>query len=337
MVKDLFAFVSSFPAFWSVLGQSDSIATATIPLMTDVPMQTDAFDPARRRGMILVFLAGVLWSTMGLGIRLIEEAGVWQIMFYRSVSLTLFLGTVIALRSGRNPLTMARATGLPGLVGAMGLIAAYTGAIFAIQTTSVANAMLLFAVSPFVAAVLGRIVLGERVRPATWGAITVALVGVGIMVSDESGTGTLAGNLAALGSASGFAVFTVALRRGKETEMLPAVFLSGLIAILLTGTICLMSGASLILPAWDGGIALTMGVFQVGLGLTLYTIGSKSVPAVELTLLSLAEVVLGPVWVWLVLGESVGVTTLTGGGILLGAIVANALSGTRRRAPVHMP
>ena len=101
-----------------------------------------------------MFLAGMLWSTVGLGIRLIEEAEVWQIMFYRSASLSLFLGVVIAVRTGRNPLAMARATGLPGLVGALGLVAAYSGAIFAIQTTSVANAMLLFASAPFLAAVL---------------------------------------------------------------------------------------------------------------------------------------------------------------------------------------
>lgn len=296
-----------------------------------------AADPALRRGMVLVFLAGVLWSTVGLGIRLIEDAEVWQIMFYRSISLSVFLGVVIALRTGRNPFVMARATGMAGLIGALGLVAAYSGAIYAIQTTSVANAMLLFAIAPFLAAVLGRIVLGERVRPATWAAITVALVGVAIMVSDDSGSGTLTGNLAALGSAGGFAVFTVALRKGRSIEMMPAVFLSGLLGMALTGTVCAITGASIVLTPWDGGVALTMGVFQVGLGLVLYTIGSKSVPAVELTLLSLAEVVLGPVWVWLVLGESVGATTLTGGAILLGAIIGNALSGTRRRAPVHIP
>lgn len=327
----------SLPTHLSVSEQTARNAPATIARMTDAPLETLTIDPARRRGMALVFLAGVLWSTMGLGIRLIEEAGVWQILCYRSISLVLFLGTVIWLRSGTNPLRMARATGLPGLVGAMGLIAAYSGGIFAVQKTSVANAMLLFAVAPFLAAILGRIVLGEKVRAATWVAIAVALGGVFVMVSGQGGQSSMAGNLAALGSACGFAVFTVALRRGKSTEMLPAVFLSGLLAIVLTSVISLVSGASLVLSHWDGGVALTLGVFQVGLGLMCYTIGSKTVPAVELTLLSLAEVVLGPVWVWLVLGETVGTTTLLGGAILLGAIIGNAVSGTRRRAPVHMP
>jgi len=76
-----------------------------------------------------------------------------------------------------------------------------------------------------------------------------------------------------------------------------------------------------------------MGVFQVGAGLILYTLGSRTLPAAELTLLSLAEVLLGPLWVWLFLGETVTVNTLIGGCVLLAAIAGNALSGARRKPP----
>lgn len=287
--------------------------------------------------MLLVFMAGVLWSTIGLGIRLIEEAQVWQIMLYRSISLSLYLFAVILIRSRKNPFGLARRMGVPGAIGALGLVAAYSGAIYAIQKTSVANAMLLFASAPFAAALLGRFVLGERVRRATIYAIGVALVGIGVMVWDGFGAGSAWGNMAALGSAVGFAVFTVALRAGKANDMLPAVFLSGIFAIVITGTMCVISGLSLVLSPWDGGVALTMGVVQVGTGLVLYTLGSKTVPAVELTLLSMAEVLLGPVWVWLFLGESATLNTLVGGAILLAAIAGNALSGARRKPPVSMP
>ena len=153
------------------------------------------------------------------------------------------------------------------------------------------------------------------------------------MVSDQTGAGTVLGSLAALGSALGFACFTVALRAGKSVEMLPAVFLSGLFALVMMGSICLFTGDGFILSRYDGGIALGMGVFQVGAGLVLFTLGSRSLPAAELALLSLAEVVLGPVWVWLFLGETVGLNTLIGGGILLAAIAGNALSGIRRKPP----
>lgn len=288
------------------------------------------------RGVILVFFAGVLWSTVGLGIRMIEEAQVWQILFYRSFSLSLLLYVVIRLRTGGSPLRLALGMGLPGIIGGLSLVAAYTGGIYAVQTTSVANAMLLFASAPFMAAILGHMILREPVRPATWIAILVACAGIGVMVWGKSGGANIAGNMAALGSAFGFAVFTITLRWGKSGEMMPVVFLSGLFAILIMGAICLMLELPLILLPRDTGIALSMGVFQVGAGLVLYTLGSKTVPAAELTLLSLAEVVLGPFWVWLILGEVTTKNTLIGGAILLLAIIGNALSGMRRKPPVSL-
>ena len=286
-----------------------------------------------RRGLMFVFAAGVLWSTVGLGIRLIEEASVWQILFYRSISLTLLLYIVIRWRTGQDPFGLVWRAGLAGAIAALSLVFAYSGAIFSMQTTSVANAMLLFATAPFMAAVLGWIVLRERVRGATWVAVLIAIGGIAVMVSDQTGAGTVLGSLTALGSALGFACFTVALRAGRSVEMLPAVFLSGLFALVMMGSICLFTGDGLILSRYDGGIALGMGVFQVGAGLVLFTLGSRSLPAAELALLSLAEVVLGPVWVWLFLGETVGLNTLIGGCILLAAIAGNALSGIRRKPP----
>ena len=179
---------------------------------------------AHRQGVLLVLAAGVLWSTVGLGVRLIEDALVWQILFYRSVSLSVFLYLVIRWRSPQGVWAQVRACGWAGEIGGLALVAAYAGGIYAIQATSVANAMLLFATAPFMAAVLGRLVLGEAVRRATWGAIGVALIGIAVMVADQTGDVTLHGSLAALGSALGFAVFTVALRRGRAAEMLQAVF-----------------------------------------------------------------------------------------------------------------
>ena len=297
--------------------------------ITTAPSTADA----HKNGVLFVFAAGVLWSTVGLGIRLIEDAVVWQILLYRSISLSLFLYVLIRVRSGESPFAQIRRIGAPALIAGLSLVAAYSGGIYAIQNTSVANAMLLFATAPFMAAVLGWIVLREPVRTATWVAIAVAIGGIGIMVADKSGSVALKGSLAALGSAFGFAVFTVALRWGRTGEMLPAVLLSGLFAIVITSTICLGLGLSFVLSPSDGGIAMGMGVFQVGAGLILYTLGSRSLPAAELALLSLAEVLLGPLWVWMFLGETATANTLIGGAVLLVAIAGNALSGKRRKPP----
>ena len=188
--------------------------------------------------MALVFAAGVLWSTVGIGVRLIEAANVWQILLYRSISLSLFLLLIIACLKKSNPITSLLNTGYAGFIGGFALLAAYSGGIYSIQKISVANALLLFATAPFFAALLGRFLLREKISLATWTAIGTALVGVFIMVSDKFGSSSLSGSFAALGSAIGFAVFTLALRRGKSTEMLPTVFLSGLLASPLTGLIC---------------------------------------------------------------------------------------------------
>ena len=300
--------------------------------MTSLTPPTLAMD-THKHGLLFVFAAGVLWSTVGLGIRMIEDAVVWQILLYRSISMSLFLYMVIRLRSGESPFLQIRRIGLPGVVAGLSLVAAYSGGIYAIQNTSVANAMLLFATAPFMAAVLGWLVLREPVRAATWIAIAVALGGILIMVSDKSGDVAVQGSLAALGSALGFAVFTVALRWGRSGEMLPSVFLSGLFAIVITFGICQFLELSVVLSLQDGGVAMGMGVFQVGAGLILYTLGSRSLPAAELTLLSLAEVLLGPLWVWLFLNETASLNTLVGGAVLLIAIAGNAVSGKRRKPP----
>ena len=300
--------------------------------MTSLTPPTLAVD-THKHGLLFVFAAGVLWSTVGLGIRMIEDAAVWQILLYRSISMSLFLYMVIRLRSGESPFLQIRRIGLPGVVAGLSLVAAYSGGIYAIQNTSVANAMLLFATAPFMAAVLGWLVLREPVRAATWIAIAVALGGILIMVSDKTGDVAVQGSLAALGSALGFAVFTVALRWGRSGEMLPSVFLSGLFAIVITFGICQILELSVVLSLQDGGVAMGMGVFQVGAGLILYTLGSRSLPAAELTLLSLAEVLLGPLWVWLFLNETASLNTLVGGAVLLMAIAGNAVSGKRRKPP----
>ena len=289
---------------------------------------------AHKYGVLFVFGAGVLWSTVGLGIRMIDDAVVWQILLYRSISMSLFLYMLIRMRSGESPFVQIRRIGFPVVIAGLSLVAAYSGGIYSIQNTSVANAMLLFATAPFMAAVLGWIVLRERVRFATWIAIVVAIGGIAIMVADKSGSVAFKGSLAAIGSAFGFAVFTVALRWGRTGEMLPAVFLSGLFAFAITLAICVSLGLSLVLSPNDSFISMGMGVFQVGAGLILYTLGSRSLPAAELALLSLAEVLLGPLWVWLFLGETASVNTLFGGVVLLAAIAGNAVSGKRRKPPL---
>ena len=283
------------------------------------------------QGVMLVLMAGVFWSSMGLGVRMIEQANVWQILFFRSIALSTFLFCIISVRSGYKPFAVIRKSGIAGIIGGIGLVFAFAGGIYAIQTTTVANAMFLFASAPFLAAVLGWIILREQVRKATWLAMIIACVGIAVMVIDGIAVGQAAGNLSALLSALGFAVFTIALRWGKLEDMLPAVFLAGIFAMITAAVVCEVQGHGFTVPRNDILIAVSLGVFQVGLGLTVYTLGSRVVPAAELALLSMTEVLLGPFWVWIFLGETASLYSLGGGLILMLAIAGNALSGLRRK------
>ena len=292
-----------------------------------------ASDVTYRQGVALVLLAGTCWSIMGLVVRLMEAATAWQILFYRSLSLGVFLALVLTLRSRGRPLAVFRRAGLSSVLGALALVLAFCGSIFAIRNTTVANAMFLFATAPFMAAGLGLLILRESVRRATWIAMAVGALGVALMVAEGIALGHFLGNAAAVGSALGFALFTIALRWQHKEDMLPAVCLAGFFTAAVAGAMCLAGGEGLAVSTRDLLLALVLGIGQLGLGMTLFTIGSKAVPAAELALLAMSEVVLGPLWVWLALGETAGLWTLVGGAILLAAIAGNALSGLRRKPP----
>jgi drug/metabolite transporter (DMT)-like permease len=290
-------------------------------------------DMSYRQGVALVLMAGVCWSIMGLVVRLMEAATSWQILFYRSLSLGLFLLLVLAIRSRGRPLGAIRRAGVSSVLGGLALVLAFCGSIISVRNTTVANAMFLFATAPFMAAGLGLLILKESVRRATWIAMAVGGVGVAVMVAEGISLGHFLGNAAAVLSALGFALFAVALRWQNKEDMLPAVCLGGFFTTVIAGVMCLTSGEGLAVSPHDILLASSLGVGQLGLGMTLFTYGSKTVPAAELALLAMTEVVLGPFWVWLVLGETAGPWTLVGGAVLMAAIAGNALSGLRRKPP----
>ena len=286
-----------------------------------------------RRGIALVVTGAALWSLMPLAIRQMGDAGAWQVLFYRSVALIPFLYWVVHRRSGGRTGARLRATGRAGVIGGIGLVFAFAGAIVAIQEVPVANAVFLFAAAPLITAVLAWLLLGEPVRRATWGAIAVAAAGIFVMVREGLVLGAGLGNIAALLSAAGFATFTVTLRWRRLDDMLPAVMVGGILSALVGAAVILARGESFALPVQSLGLAAVMGAGLLGLGMASYTAGSRVVPAAEIGILSLVEMMLAPIWVWLFLGERASAATFAGGAVLLGAIALNALTGMRHRPP----
>jgi drug/metabolite transporter (DMT)-like permease len=284
---------------------------------------------------MLVALAGVFWSIGGLLIRLIEAASGWQIVLFRSLALALTLTLIIALRHRGRLMGAFRAAGAEGVAAAGALAGGFIAFVLSLQQTSVANATFMLGASPFFAALLGRWLLGEPIRRATVLAIAAALLGIMIMIEGGLAVGTIRGSLLALGASVSFAIFSVLLRRGRERDMLPCVAIAGALAALCELPVVLAGapslGSALLLSPRDFALCAVMGAVQVGGGLTVFTLGARHVPAAELTLLSLTELALAPIWVWLAIGEVPSGSTLLGGAIIIGAITWQALSGTRRR------
>jgi len=277
----------------------------------------------KSKGALLVILAGVLWSTVGVAVKSMDEANSFQILFYRSLSLTFYIG-IISLVFYNNILFLIAKNFRSYFLGGLFLFCAYLGGIYSLQHTSAANALILFACAPIITAFLAVYILREIISVSTIVSIALALCGVLIMVWNDFGDASFKGNLAAIGSAFGFALFTINLRHNKNIEMLPSVFSSGMIGVSITSFIIFMSGISFMIPKKDLLISVSMGVFQVGSGLVLYTIGSKVLASTQLTILSLGEVFLGPFWVWIAIGEEIYLNTIIGGIIIFIAIFLSA-------------
>jgi drug/metabolite transporter (DMT)-like permease len=284
-------------------------------------------------GMVMVLTAGLLWSFQALIIRQIDVAGAWTILAWRSAAMVPVLLAFQAWRSGGSPWPAIRKAGMAGVLGGIGLVAAMGGTILAFQTTTIANAAFLLAASPFLAAVLGRLILGEAVASRTWGAIALALAGIFIMVREGLAAGALLGNAAALIAALGFAAFSVSLRWRRIKDSLPACILGAAFAVIAGALAATRLGQPLAVPATDLMWCALMGVVTMSGGMILYTLGSRVVPSAELALLSNTEVLLAPFWVWLILGETASTGTFLGGSVVLVAILFNAYAGVRRMAP----
>jgi DME family drug/metabolite transporter len=288
---------------------------------------------AANRDAIFILLAGLCWSLSGIGVRLIEDANVWQIVFYRSISMSLFLAGVVYYTTGQNPIKIALEKGAISWVCGFALVLSYVAGVYALQTTSVANTLLLFSTAPFQTAILARVFLDEIVRWRTWSAIGLSLVGVLIMVGGQDNQSHISGDLAALSAALGFAVFTISVRKGRTGNMMPAVFWSAILCLPIMVLICLYTNTSLIVGPKDASIALLLGIIQMGLGLLLFTLGSKTLPAAKMTLLALSEVFFAPLWVWLFLNERIPLQTLIGGSVILLAIIWNVAGKNSQTEP----
>jgi drug/metabolite transporter (DMT)-like permease len=283
------------------------------------------------QGVVLVASSAILWSFGGAIERFIGVDDRATIIFWRSLFAAVFLLIFLVWRDGlRQALQRITGMGLPGLLVTLCFAMASSAFVVALAYTTVANILLVQAGVPLIAALLGWLMFSERVSAATWIAIACVIIGIAIMVS-ESFTGEVSpvGDMFALLIAVAFAIATVTTRHAPGIGMTPAV---------LAGTVISCIGASFFVPKFavsapDFGWLFLFGAINLGLGLAVFSIGARMIPAAFAALVGTLEPILGPIWVWLIHSEVASVRTLIGGGIVFVSLFVYTLLdwlGTRQ-------
>ncbi len=277
--------------------------------------------PDHIKGLGITTLGVLVLTPDSLLVRLIG-LDTWTMVFWRGGLIMLALSAGLILYYRRQTLARVLAIGRTGLAVAGLFSLSSVLFILALNNTSVANTLIIVAASPLLAAVLTRAFLADPVPLRTWMAILAAGTGIMVLVSDSPRGGTLAGDLAALGTATCLAVNFSLIRRGRARNMIPAMALSGG----LSAVAMVPLASPLAVAPGQVGLLLLLGLVVLPLALGLTTLGPRYLPAPEVALILLLETVLGPFWVWLVLDEAPSAYALAGGAIVIAALVLHSMA-----------
>lgn len=285
------------------------------------------------RGLLITGLGVLVITPDSLLIRLVS-ADQWTLLFWRGLFSAIGMQIALLILFRRRTWREIRQIGVAGalLAGIFGI--GTVTFVVSITHTTAANTLFIVSTSPLFAAIAAWVLMREPVSPRTWGAIGFSLFGIGVIASGGIGYGTLVGNLSALATAVILGLSFAMVRLHRARNMVPAMGLSGLV----TALVALPLAQPFAPAALDFGVLLIMGLVMLPLSFGLMFIGPRYIPAPEVGLVLLLEAVLGPLWVWLALGEDPGVRTLVGGAIVLATLVVHsAISLWRSSPPAPLP
>tara|TARA_B100001778_G_scaffold144813_1_gene119081 strand:+ start:31 stop:936 length:906 start_codon:yes stop_codon:yes gene_type:complete len=248
----------------------------------------------------IVLLAGIFWSFGAYVVRHIDQpqSVPWQYLFTRGIVIFILLNVYLYLNEGIKFYKNYLKIGISGLIGAAGLAIAMITFIWSITHTTAAVTLLCLAAMPFLTALLGFLFLKEKISLTVWISIIVAAFGICVMAFGNTEKNSLMGLIFGIASALGFSIFSVTLRWRKKTPKFTTVALAGLFCFLFSSIFILINDLSFLSTSKNEALFATHGTLVCS-GLILYSIGSKNIPAADLTLLSLTEVIGGIFWVWL--------------------------------------
>ena len=284
----------------------------------------------------VVMLAGLIWSFGPLVVRHMNEPNLvsWQYIFARGLTIFLILNLYLFFEEGKNFYKNYFKIGISGIIGGTGLGIAMITFIYSITNTSAAITLLCLAAMPFFTALLGFLFLKEKISINVWIAIIIATIGIIIIALGNTQKASLFGLVFGMISSIGFSVFSVTLRWRKETPKFTTVAFAGFFCFIISTIVILTNDFVFLSTSYNSALFSLHGTL-VCIGLILYSIGSKAIPAAELTLLSLTEVIGGIFWVWvpfLGINEIPSTNTIIGGFFLFMSIIYYSLTiKTNRR------
>ena len=261
--------------------------------------------------------------------RLAKHTDAWQYLVWRSVGVLIVMEVMTLLKRQKPLMPQAYRTGRMMQLATFGILLASLSYVYALKNTTAANAAFLSSLTPLAAALISRFVLKERLNQRTIACIALAVAGLLLMVLSDLNAGNMIGNLAAMMSSVGFAIYMICIRSSVARNWSPALPGYAVAMILLCGTITLINGRTLLPPAIDIAFAMLHGGAFIVIGTLLFNAASKSVPAVGMAVLSQVENAFVPIWIFAWFSEIPKPTALLGGAIIMTAVLTKAVLDAR--------
>ena len=272
-------------------------------------------------GPLLVFFGAFSLSFGGLIIKSFEGATQWQILFWRTVFFLLVISIYLVVTYKKNIFKSFYDSGIPGFFGGLILSFGFCGYVFAMYNTTVANTNFIIQTQTIFLAIFGYFFLKEKISKTTLISIILAISGIILMVGNTLSPGQTIGNLAAFSMPISFAVLILVVRKYPNVDMVPSQFIAGIFALIIG---YLMSG-KINISYHDIFLGFLAGFFQLGFGFIFITIGAQRTPSAMVGIIMLTEAVFGPLWAWLFINEQPPTIVITGGTIVIIAVLLQFL------------
>ena len=275
-------------------------------------------------GSLLVFLGAITLSFRGIIVKSFEGANLWQILFWRQFFFSITVIIYLLFTYKKNFFKSFYDSGLPGFFGGLALSIGFAAYVFAMYTTTVANTNFIITLETIFLALFGYFFLKEKINLITLISIILGISGVLIILGSSLTIQTkeeFIGNIVALIMPISFAILVVIIRKYPNVDMVPSQFTAGIAAALIGFFIA----DQLTMSFKDIILASLAGIFQIGFGFILITVGSRTTPAAVVGVLMLTESVFGPLWAWLFINEIPPLTVLIGGAVIISAILFQSL------------